>query len=250
MYSDDLLTQKIKELNTLYSETEKQLFGIRDYMNDINRYAKHLFKTGDFPDEPHRLSNDAWRKRASEMIKELMKVEKAKYPSFNSVLIPIYIKLRDVYGVVLEQLRKDFRNKYDTLRYPSAFEAISGDDTVRDIFDSILIGLFPDDYFIDETLEIIERGEAVACNNSPDEVLKEIISPLALKNHDDSFGYSKTFEFVCENMECSWNNLQTRYKNKNHTENEPSKLTIIITNEAVFRKFKKTVRDMLEKCCA
>lgn len=184
------------------------------------------------------------------MVKELMKTDKVKYPTFNSVLVPIYIKLRDVYGVVLEQLRKDFRNKYDTLRYPSAFEAISGDDAVRDTFDSILIGLFPDDYFIDDALEIIERGEAVAYSNSPSEVLKEIISPLALKNNDDSFGYSKTFEDVCENMDCSWSNLQTRYKNKNPTEDEPSKLTIIVTNDAVLRKFKKTVRDMLEKCNA
>ena len=150
------------------------------------------------------------------------KVDKKNYPTFNSVLVPIYIQLRNVYEVVLDQLRKDFRYNNDTLRYPSAFEAISDDGMIRSIFDSLLIGLFPDDYFKDEVLDYIERsenGEEVVLADTPEEIILKIIAPLAIKRNDESYGYIETFELVCAHMQCSWGNLQIRYMNKTMSKN-------------------------------
>lgn len=250
MFSEDLIKKRIKELDDQYEQALRQLAGLEKTIRDLKRYASNLVSTGDFTEKPMRMSNEAWKKRASETIKELMKTDKRNYPTFNSVLVPIYIRLRNVYGVVLDQLRKDYKYKYDTLCYPSAFEAISDDDTVRDIFDSILVGLFPDDYCDDEVLTYIEGGGEIACvQDQPEELILKILVPLAIKRKDDSFGYAETFDLVCERMDCSWGNLQTRYMNRNNLEEAPSKVTIIVSNANVLRKFKKTVRILLENNC-
>lgn len=246
---DKVITRRLNEIDNQYRQAVRQLEGLNNTIISLQKYASHLIDTGDFSSAPQRLSDEAWRKRASEMIKELIKIDRNNYPSFNSVLVPIYIELRDVYGVVLDQLRKDFRYNNNTLRYPSAFEAISDDDMIRDIFDSLLIGLFPDGYFTDDVLNFIERrenGEVATLDKSAHDVIVEIITPLAIKRGDESQGYSNTFEFVCSHTNCSWGNLKTRYMNKNKVEKPPTKEEIIISNANVLRKFKKTVCALLE----
>ena len=117
------------------------------------------------------------------------------------------------------------------------------------IFDSLLIGLFPDDYFKDEVLDYIERsenGEEVVLADTPEEIILKVIAPLAIKRNDESYGYIETFELVCAHMQCSWGNLQTRYMNKNNVKEPPSKAAIITSNANVLRKFKKTICVLLE----
>ncbi len=248
MITEDIIGQSLKEVNAQYEQAIRQLAGLNRTIQNLQKYASHLINVGDFSVKPHRISNEAWRKRASEMIKELIKLNKKDYPTFNSVLVPIYIQLRNVYGVVLDQLRKDYRYNNDTLRYPSAFESISDDDMVRSIFDSLLVGLFPEDYFKDEALERIERGdnyEEIIVDDPPEEVILKIIAPLAVKRNDNSYGYIDTFKFVCNHMKCSWGNLQTRYINRNDVSEPPSKAVIIASNISVQKKFIKTVRALL-----
>lgn len=244
---EETITQRIKELNAQYDQACKQLAGLQRTIDSLQQYASHIVSTGDFSKQPLRLSNEAWRKRASEMIKELMKVDKKNYPSFNSVLYTIYIQLRNVYGVVLDQLRKDFRYNHNTLRYPSAFEAISDDESIREIFDSLLIDLFPDGYFEDEVLTAIERGDAYVQVEKPEDVLEKIVTPLAIAMNDNSFGYAETFDRICNHMDCSWKNLQTRYMRRNNLTDSPPRAAIIVDNASVLRKFKKTARELLEK---
>lgn len=249
MLTEELVMQRLKDVNEQYELALKQLAGLNNTIVNLQKYANHLISVGDFSSRPQRISNEAWRNRASEMVKELIKVDKKNYPTFNSVLVPIYTQLRNVYGVVLDQLRKDFRYKYDTLRYPSAFEAISDDDMVRGIFDSLLIGLFPDNYFVDDVLDFIERsdnGEEATLDESPEEIVLKVIAPLAIKRNDNSYRYIETFELLCSRVDCSWGNLQTRYMNKNNVDEPPSKAAIIASNANVLRKFKKTVCALLE----
>lgn len=247
-YNEDLIKRRIEDIDAQYNQVIGQLAGLDKTIRDLKQCANWLIRSGDFNINTQRMSNEAWRKRASETIKELMRIDSGTYPTFNSVLIPIYIKLRDVHGVVLDQLRKDYKYKYDLLRSPSGFEAISDDDTVRDIFDSLLVDMFPKNYFKDEAIEMIEAGNTAAyINNSPEETIIKIILPLATKSGDDSYGYINTFDSVCSQMECSWGNLQTRYMNRNNLKEPPSKALIILSNPNVMRKFKKTVRAMLDK---
>lgn len=249
MIKTSFIENQIKEVDAQYERALKQLAGLNNTIRDLKKFANHLINVGDFSAHPQRMSNEAWMKRASEMIKELIKIDKIHYSSFNSVLVPIYIELRNKYGIVLDQLRKDYRYNNDTLRYPSAFEAISDDDMARSIFDSLLISLFPEEYFKDNVLDYIERsenGEEIKLDESPEEAIIKFVTPLAVKKNDSSQGYIDTLEEIYSQMDCSWGNLQTRYMKKNNVISPPSKVTIIMSNDNVLKKFKKTLCTLLE----
>lgn len=239
--------KRLREIKAQFQQAERQLQGLRRTIENLDTYIKT-----DKPDAPpFRMSNAAWRKRTSEMIRELVKTDKESYPTFNSVLVPIYIKLRDVYGIVLEQMRKDYIYKYDTLRYPSAFEVISDDDVVRGIFESLLLSMFPTVYFSDEAFLLSEQGDidhiADMQRTKQEQAIMHKIVPLAIKKNDESHEYMNTFEEICSQMDCSWHNLQVRYMHKHKLDCLPSKLTVIAANDTVRRKFQKTIRVLLEK---
>ena len=249
MDTNEIIKRRLSEINEQYGRVLKRLEGLNQTIIELQEYASGIISTKDFTNIPNRLSNAAWRKRAAEMIKELTKINRSTYPSFDSVLVSIYKKLRDVYGIVLDQLRKDFRCNYNTLRYPSAFEAISDNDQVRDIFDSILLDLFPDNYFVDTVLECVEHGEdnsLESADQASHETIIKIIEPLAVLRNDSSPEYQETFKEVCAFMDCSWKNLRTRYINRFGADSAPSREKIILSNNNVMRKFKNAVRIQLE----
>lgn len=241
--------KRLQEVKLQFQQAEKQLQGLQRTIENLDAYINTV--RSDETGTHFRMSNLAWRKRASEMIRELIKTDKKSYPTFNSVLVPIYIKLRDVYGVVLDQMRKDYVYKYDTLRYPSAFEVISDDDVVREIFESLLLSMFPSTYFIDEAFVLSEQGDeehiADMQRDRQEQIIMNKIVPLAIKRNDESDDYVDTFEEICSQMDCSWHNLQVRYMHKNGLDYLPSKLTVIAGNDSVRRKFQKALRILLEK---
>jgi len=247
MTSEEIIARRVGELDAELELAQKQLVALRNCIQGIKVYAENVAEDRNYSLKCPRLSNEAWRNRASEMIKELTTVDKVQYPSPHSVKAKVYIVLRDHYGVVLEQLRKDFKYKHNTLRSVSTFEAISDDPMVRDIFDAVLQDLFPEEYYEDEILTLIEGGgndESVVVEKP--NPIAEVIKPLAIISRDDSYEYVDTFERVCANLDCAWHNLQVRYMKKNNLTSPPSKMTIIANNDTVFRKFKKIVRAMVE----
>lgn len=272
----DIVQARVKEVELLYNQIIRQASGLRKTMEKLVKYANTIIESGEFDARPYRMSDTAWQKRATDTIKELLK--RGSYSTTNEVLSAIYIDLRDTYGVVLDQLRKDYRENNDLLRYPSAFEAISGDDMVRSIFDSILLAMFPEDYFQDEVLmqiegtntqdsipesqpviedsaesESDENIQSTAEEDSSEQEKAEvetqiagIVSELAELLNDTSFGNGKTFEFICDNMECHWGYLATQYRRKNQTQVSPSRYTIVIENARTRSIFEKTARRLIK----
>lgn len=108
----------------------------------------------------------------------------------------------------------------------------------------ILRGLFPENYWSHKDGVIADEYTEV---KTQEEIVRDIIKPLAEKYNDTTKGYNKTFRIVYKRMGCSWSNLQTRYKNSNNLKTTPQKLTIVTNNQDVFRKFKKCVRELLDE---
>lgn len=152
--------------------------------------------------------------------------------------------MRNVYGIVIEQLRKEYRDKYGRDSLPEALEAISEDKTSRDLFETILRGLFPKGYWNHEDDTADDNYNEC---KTQEEIVRDLIKPLAEKYNDLSKGYNKTLRVVYKRMDCSWSNLQTRYKNNNNLKTIPQKMTIVINNQSVFRKFKKCVNELLDE---
>ena len=81
----------------------------------------------------------------------------------------------------------------------------------------------------------------------PIDVVRSIIKPLAIALNDNTNGYNSTFRNVYNAMGVSWATRLTRYKNKHHNKNKPSKMKLIATDPKLFKLYVQTVNAMLAK---
>lgn len=189
-----------------------------------------------------------WQTDMKNVVYELIGMDKETFPTYNAVLKAVYLKMRDNYGIVIDQIRKEYRDRYGLDYFPDAMEAIADDSVSRQIFETILRSFFPDDYWSHRDGVLDAECKKVKCvEKTTEDEIREIIRPLAEKYNDISKGWNMTFQIVYKNMDCSWSRLQIRYRKANNLKANPRKLTIVANNPAVFRKFKKTVHELLDK---
>lgn len=256
MTEKEMLEKRVQMLVENLERAEKQLRGLRKTVADVASYASHVLYTKAYEKEVPRLSNKAWQERAMDLVRDLVKCDRKQYPNVDVVLATVYRILRDEYGVVIKQIRKDYQRNNDILRTPTVFEAISDDDTVRDIFDAVLKDLFPDEYFEDRALTMaydthfsvagkdIHKKTRGRKKEDPKDVIDKVIKPIAIRNRDESFGFSETFERVCNATPCSWHNLQVRLQKKNGCKDLPTKIKVLEENPAALREFKKAAKRL------
>lgn len=191
--------------------------------------------------DKHKIS---WQTDMKNIAYELIHINREEFPTYNSVLKAVCLRMRNVYGIVLEQLRKEYRDRYGLDYFPDTLEAVSDDKISRELFETILRGLFPEDYWSHRDGVVDDKYTEV---KTQEDVVRDLIKPLAEKYNDTTKGYAKTFRVVYKRMGCSWSNLQTRYKNNNNLKTVPQKITIVINNKDVFRKFKKCIFELLDE---
>lgn len=238
----ELARARLKKVNAMITDLQRQATKIEKLLN-------HYQSTGDFEAKPDSESSEEWIHKTQELIKDVAKINET-YNTYKKVLTYGVTRLRNVYGVVIEQMRKDFSYKYDIGRRVGILEAISDDDTVRDIFFNIISEMMPSTYWSNDIDDVIKfEGNNISTDvatNSPEDIIRRMVEPLAEKMDDNSKGFNKTYRIIYNNMDCHWGNLQTRYMNSHNTQNVPSKLTIVANNPAVFRKFKQSVKELLD----
>lgn len=93
------------------------------------------------------------------------------------------------------------------------------------------------------TLSITTTTKATV--QSPEDIIRETIEPLAKLLNDNSKGYNCTFRKVYSAMDVSWSHRQSRYKNKHNNKNKPSKLKLITEDSKLLKMFISTVDDMI-----
>lgn len=242
------LQKRLDEIMKLYNQTMRQADGLSIRVRELERYINRLLDTGDFSIQTPATSNESWCNRAIEMVKELVKINRGKYPTDASVLTDVYRKMRDAYGIVLDQLRKEYRINNDTLRSVSTLEAIADNLSMRDIFDAILLDLFPRDYFNDNILEAANgnMNNNTDCFEDKDKIValvRGVLESLKIKDND-TMNYISIYSQALNRMPCHWDNLETRYMNKNPNNGKPTKMMLINTNPLVFNKFKSAVKTL------
>lgn len=248
-YIKEIINNAVQEtLNKMFSEFESKIeVNMTNKMNVMSNSFAYIVKVLEDSGiatsniDKHKIS---WQTDMKNIAYELIHINKEEFPTYNSVLKAVYLKLRNVYGIVLDQLRKEYKDRYGLDYFPDALEAVSDDKTSRDLFEMVLRGLFPQDYWSHKDGVIDDEYSEI---KTQEEIVRDIIKPLAEKYNDATKGYNKTFRVVYKRMGCSWSNLQTRYKNSNNLKTTPQKLTIVINNQDVFRKFKKCVRELLDE---
>ncbi|MGN0382767.1 MAG: hypothetical protein ACI4DS_00745, partial [Eubacterium sp.] len=81
---------------------------------------------------------------------------------------------------------------------------------------------------------------------SPIDVIRTTIDPLAKALNDNSKGYNCTFRKVYAAMNISWKNRLSRYQHQHNNKNKPSKLRLIADNPKLLKLFVDTVSELME----
>ena len=79
---------------------------------------------------------------------------------------------------------------------------------------------------------------------SPMDVIRTTIEPLAKALNDNSKGYNCTFRKVYAAMNVSWKNRLSRYQHQHNNKNKPSKLRLIADNPKLLKLFVDTVNEL------
>lgn len=230
-------------LNEMFTGFEHRVESRMNVMSNSFAYIENILKNSGIATSNIDKEKMTWQTDMKNLSYELMNVRKYDFPTYNSVMRTVYSKMRNVYGIVLEQIRKDYKDKYGLDYSPDVLEAIGDNKNIKNIFESILKGLFPDEYWCCGE----KYSEDGVESKSREAMVRELIKPLAEKYDDHSKGYNKTLRIIYSRMDCSWSNLQTRYKKTNGLRAIPQKITIVINNPEVYRKFKKSVRELLDE---
>lgn len=93
------------------------------------------------------------------------------------------------------------------------------------------------------TLSITTTTKATV--QSPEDIIRETIEPLAKLLHDNSKGYNCTFRKVYTAMNVSWSHRLSRYQHQHNNKNKPSKLRLISDNPKLLKLFVNTVNGLI-----
>ena len=93
------------------------------------------------------------------------------------------------------------------------------------------------------TLSITTTTKATV--QSPEDIIRETIEPLAKLLHDHSNGYNCTFRKVYTAMNISWSHRLSRYQHQHNNKNKPSKLRLIADNPKLLKLFVDTVNGLI-----
>lgn len=269
------MINNIQKISECCNEITKQLETINNIINSIET-------TTTKPKAVKRVKeiSSPWFDQTMQRINRIISADRYSYPNVDKVVSTVCIELRRSYGIVIEQLKKEFKSSYGY--YPDTLHAIAEYKIPREIFTSLLTdmesavcsnkrirlnrsctftvkgncyymivteggkqrwlstGKRVDTATADEINRILET--TVIANNI--ELFKDfhenIINIKSHKNIDSVTAITLTLDA----MECDWDNLTTRFKNKYNTMRTPTRVEILINSPSLKKKFRLTANKL------
>lgn len=178
----------------------------------------------------------AMRKRVDALSKDYPEL----YADFNTVLRKIYRKMRDVYGIVMEQCAKDYRGGAGEGR-TSYLEIISEDAKLRSIFEPILSNMEED------SRKEMERRR-LAAEAEMGKSRQEIIHPLIKARGDKSTFGCSTYTTVHSRMRkngVKFKDYAERYKRDNNLNRTVKNGELIDNIPELKREFARAVAELM-----
>lgn len=166
-----------------------------------------------------------WKRNINHMCNEIA-ANSADYSSKKELLIEVYARMRNVYGIVWEQELKELAGR--TCSRASKLDVVYNNDMYRSIFESILKDRMPDENYIFQP--------------------ETIIAPLLHKRDDHSphglRTYRVVYDYMCKHYDVNWD----KYKKKQGYKNNASvkKITLVEADRKLQGFFEKSVQDLLE----
>lgn len=113
-----------------------------------------------------------WKLAMRRMIDKMVKEFPDRYQTFNTVLVKVYLRMRDVYGIVLEQYVKEYRAIFGNDQKVSKLDIISHDETLRSLFEPILTDMYEN---TKAAAEKVKEIDLALLNKSKQEIIQPLI---------------------------------------------------------------------------
>lgn len=218
-----------------------------------------------------------WRKDMYDRIKAVAKINDMKV---EEAMSKIYLYMRDVYGFVIEDERKKFKQKTGRSGHISTIDVVESSDMYKSIFESIVKDLHAEaidskkENFFDQpkAIEAVPKAdvnvapvievEAKEVEPEPENPVAEekpkkqsdtakylmpVIEPLAQKLGDKTIHYHKTYRMVYNKIGFTkMENMMKQYK-RVHGRTPIPKTKVFLENDKAMRMFKKAVKELMKE---
>ncbi len=183
------------------------------------------------------LINDCrnWKARMYRMMDQLIKLD-PQFRSRESVLYYMYDFINRKYGIVWDQERRDYKEKYACERLPSKIDVVYDNEMYKSMFETILF-------------DLVENTKLAKTVDLSDRDIDQIIAPLVAKRGDKSKYGCATYRIVYAHMQkeykVGWKHYRSRYIREHGV--EPSKKDMIANKERLVKLFRSSVSDLLSE---
>lgn len=162
------------------------------------------------------------------------------YPTMTKnqhVLRAVYTIMRNQYGIVFEEEKREYKEKYNIEHHVPTIDIIADNAKLKSLFESILNDMENSNVTVEQRKQIV---------NTVVDPITSTINPLIAKRNDKTKGGNNTYRKVYAAMGViSWGMRRKRYQHVHKLKNIPSKRVLIRNDPKLLKSFCSTVNKML-----
>lgn len=215
---------------TLISYFDKQFAALRKCV-ESNRTAEMVRPTAEFD----------WKLRMRKEVDRVVKAYPNRFADFNILLKKVYARMRNDYGIVLEQDVKEHMDLYGLDKRPSTLEVISYNETNKSLFECILKNIEEEARMDKEKKTAID--EALMAKSRA-----EIIQPLIEARGDKSNYGCATYTVVKSRMKklgADFEAAEAAYRGREGIKRKVKAGELMDVDLGLKRKFIEAVTELL-----
>lgn len=182
-----------------------------------------------------------WKLRMRREVDRVVKAYPNRFADFNILLRRIYTKMRNAYGIVLEQDVKEYKDLYKPDKEPSKLEVISCNEQYRSLFESILGN-------IEEEEKMAKEKKATIDESLMSKSRAEIIQPLIVARGDKSNYGCATYTAVKSRMKklgADFEAAEAAYRGREGIKRKVKSKELMDVDVNLKRKFIEAVTELL-----
>ena len=198
---------------------------------DMNPEAAHKPASTPSPKPvKHHGSTSVWRRNVYDVVDKIRTNQPDKYPQNTDVLSAIYKKMRDDYGFVIDQEKREYIRRHPRQTSPAVITIIEDNTTWSEIFDSILNDIYNSSIVncvrkndtANEPGVVVKNGlvefkaphpqdDSIVDNSA---VILDAVNRLAATKGDKSPKHAVVYRMIFSRMSFDWKKSKEKYREK------------------------------------
>lgn len=230
------ITELQNTVDAIRQENQKMYNDMKSLANVMLDLKEAIDKKNSTSPVVVELNNQSWKSSIYEKMDHIC-ANTSDFEKRANIMRWIYRYINKNYGVVWDQEIREYKERNKTHMLPSTIDVVQDKPIIRSIFESVLSDL--------EYKYCRQKNGT----ESPVCWVDQVVAPLVKKYNDHSTSpmvtYRKIYRRMNENGKIAWKNMTTRYINEHGK--KPSKKDLIETRPTLRKKFRQTVKELMEE---